>query len=126
MFNWWLSEKANHWFNQWKFDWFKFRDHYLLKFGPKNVSLKQNKVAYSQKSHLFTKFFITIENQWLTYILLISSWVVIFRKSPSGVWTAILNTRVYNFKNNKHEISIFIYYYLGIKFNNSINMSMYV
>ena len=25
-FHWWISEKANHWFNQWKFDWFRFRE----------------------------------------------------------------------------------------------------
>ena len=26
LFYWWISEKANHWFNQWKFDWFRFRE----------------------------------------------------------------------------------------------------
>ena len=25
-FHWWISEKANHWFNQWKFYWFGFRE----------------------------------------------------------------------------------------------------
>ena len=25
-FHWWISEKSNHWFNQWKFDWFRFRE----------------------------------------------------------------------------------------------------
>ena len=29
--NWFNSEKANHWFNQWKFDWFRFREHRVLK-----------------------------------------------------------------------------------------------
>ena len=26
-FHWWISEKANHWFNQWKFEWFRFREY---------------------------------------------------------------------------------------------------
>ena len=25
IFHWWISEKPNHWFNQSKFDWFRFR-----------------------------------------------------------------------------------------------------
>ena len=24
--HWWISEKKNYWFNQWKFDWFRFRE----------------------------------------------------------------------------------------------------
>ena len=30
--NWFNSEKANHWFNQWKFDWFRFREYVRLFF----------------------------------------------------------------------------------------------
>ena len=26
-FHWWISEKENHWFNQGKFDWFRFREY---------------------------------------------------------------------------------------------------
>ena len=29
--DWFNSEKANHWFNQWKFDWFRFREYRYLK-----------------------------------------------------------------------------------------------
>ena len=28
-FHWWISEKSNHWFNQWKFDWFRFREYII-------------------------------------------------------------------------------------------------
>ena len=26
-FHWWISKKGNHWFNQWKFDCFRLREH---------------------------------------------------------------------------------------------------
>ena len=26
----WISEKANHWFNQWKLDWFRFREYMVF------------------------------------------------------------------------------------------------
>ena len=25
--SWWISQKENHWFNQWKFDWFRIREY---------------------------------------------------------------------------------------------------
>ena len=42
--HWWFSEKANHWFNQWKFDWFRFRKYIYQIFSQ--IFYKQKKLCY--------------------------------------------------------------------------------
>ena len=42
-FDWSISERANHWFNQSKFDWFRFREYFFFRSSVFNFSSTQRK-----------------------------------------------------------------------------------